>query len=120
MKRCLAIGFLLVVAGPAAAQCTGTVRGLSPYYNPATGSGFLAVRAGPSTRAPQIGELFNGERVSIGEGSGPWVRVMGKVDGWAHRNWLSIVCGGPAPTRQPPMPPPGSDAPPPATDPEGE
>jgi uncharacterized protein YraI len=108
---------LVACAAPAAAQCTGTVYGLSPYYNPASGSGFLAVRSGPSTRAQQVGELFNGDRVNIGESSGPWVRVMGQVNGWAHQRWLSVRCDGNLPMRPPPSgrppPQPAPPAPPP-------
>jgi hypothetical protein len=34
-----------------AQYCEGTVHGLSGRYNPRTGSGFLAVRAGPKASA---------------------------------------------------------------------
>jgi hypothetical protein len=61
---CLAVFLAL---GPATAQngCFGTVVGLSGYYNPGTGSGFLALRAGPTAPATQIGELFNGDVIQI-------------------------------------------------------
>lgn len=116
----LALG-VCALASAASAQCTGTVYGLSPYYNPAAGSGFLAVRAGPSTRAQQVGELFNGDRVSVGESSGPWVHVTGQVSGWAHQRWISIRCGGPsprppAPEMTPPPPLSSPPAPPPAVE----
>lgn len=85
---------MVAVSAPAqAGNCIGTVVGLSPQYNPATGSGFLAVREGPSTAAPQVGELFNGNRVDTGKSSGPWIYVIGEgVEGWAHSRWLRIRC----------------------------
>ncbi|HRK24181.1 MAG TPA: SH3 domain-containing protein [Beijerinckiaceae bacterium] len=92
--------FWLVMAGLAAVttpalagNCIGTVQGLASSYDPARGSGFLAVRSGPSTGAEQIGELFNGDRVDTGKSSGPWVYVIGEsVEGWVHGRWLRIRC----------------------------
>lgn len=92
------LGLMVTVLGLAvtpalAGNCIGTVHSLSSQYNPATGSGFLAVRSGPSTDAPQIGELFNGDRVDTGKESGPWVYVIGEsFEGWVHRRWLRIRC----------------------------
>lgn len=87
---------LLALAAAEAAQaqyCEGTVHGLSGRYNPATGSGFLAVRTRPSTRAPQVGELFNGDTVEIFDRRGNWYRVaMGGIDGWASARWLRNSC----------------------------
>lgn len=90
----LASGAVFVAPAPAqAGNCIGTVVGLSAHYNPATGSGFLAVREGPSTAAPQVGELFNGNQVDTGKSSGPWVYVIGEsVEGWVHSRWLRIRC----------------------------
>ncbi len=63
-----------------------TVRGLSE-------GGFLALRSGPDTRYPQIGELLNGERVSSTTACmGRW--CFGVVqnsaaprNGWFHVRW---------------------------------
>lgn len=84
-------------ATKAAAQyCEGRVYGLSRHYNPATGSGFLAVRAGPRRSASQVGELFNGDRVEIFDRRGNWYRVAaldGSSDGWASARWIRNACG---------------------------
>jgi uncharacterized protein YgiM (DUF1202 family) len=89
----------LFIAGftqPAAAQyCEGKVRGLSNYYNPSTGSGFLAVRAGPTRSATQRGELFNGDTVEIFQRKGNWYKVAatdGSVEGWASVRWIRNDC----------------------------
>ena len=70
-----AIAVVSVVSTAQAAQCTGTVRGLSNTYNEAKGSGFLAVRAGPSSRSPRLGELFNGDEVEVLSVRGKWVEI---------------------------------------------
>lgn len=81
---------------PAAAQyCEGTVRGLSNNYNPSTGSGFVAVRAGPTRSASQLGELFNGDTVEIFRRKGNWYKVAatdGSVEGWASVRWIRNDC----------------------------
>jgi hypothetical protein len=89
----------LAIAGfaqPAAAQyCEGKVRGLSYNYNPSTGSGFLAVRAGPTRSAAQLGELFNGDTVEIFRRKGNWYKVAatdGSVEGWASVRWIRNDC----------------------------
>ena len=58
-----------------AQYCEGTVHGLSGRYNPATGSGFLAVRAGPKRSAAQVGEMFNGDTVEVFTRRGGWYKV---------------------------------------------
>jgi uncharacterized protein YraI len=70
------------------------VRGLSADYDPATGSGFLAVRAGPRTSASQIGELFNGDEVTIVGQRGKWYRIdaEGIGLGWAFSKWIRSEC----------------------------
>lgn len=74
--------------------CTGVVRGLSSNYNPATGSGFLAVRAGPTTSATQIGELFNGDHVNVIRRQGNWYRISGQgMNGWAYAKYIRNSCG---------------------------
>ena len=85
-------------SGPAHAQyCEGTVHGLSSYYNPATGSGFLAVRAGPRPAATQVGELFNGDRVEVFTRRGNWYRIATAsgpmLEGWVSARWLYNECG---------------------------
>jgi len=86
----------MISAAPALAGdgCEGVVRGLSSNYNPATGSGFLAVRAGPTTSATQIGELFNGDRVWIIRRQGNWYRIDADgMGGWAYAKYIRNYCG---------------------------
>jgi hypothetical protein len=85
-------------AKPAHAQyCEGTVHGLTGAYNPATGSGFLAVRAGPRPAATQVDELFNGDKLEIFDRKGNWYRVAtaegAMVEGWANARWIYNDCG---------------------------
>jgi uncharacterized protein YgiM (DUF1202 family) len=91
-----ALASILALAAPASAQyCEGKVRGLSNNYNPTTGSGFLAVRAGPTRSATQLGELFNGDRVEIFRRKGSWYKVAatdGSVEGWASVRWIRNDC----------------------------
>jgi uncharacterized protein YgiM (DUF1202 family) len=82
---------------PAQAQyCEGTVHGLSGHYNPATGAGFLAVRAGPRAAATQVGELFNGDKVEVFQRRGRWYKVATTegpmVEGWVNARWLWNDC----------------------------
>jgi uncharacterized protein YgiM (DUF1202 family) len=82
---------------PAQSQdgCFGTVFGLSRNYNPSTGSGFLALREGPTSEAVQSGELFNGDVVKIVGRNGSWFRVVvsdGRT-GWVFRQYVSQACG---------------------------
>jgi hypothetical protein len=97
-KSAIAVGALFAVALTpelASAQaCFGTVVGLSGRYSPATGSGFLAVRAGPTASATQVGELFNGNVVRIISVSGRWFRVSADgVAGWVSRGFITQSCG---------------------------
>ena len=80
---------------PASAQyCEGTVHGLSRHYNLATGSGFLAVRARPSSSSRMIGQLFNGDHTEIFDRRGNWYKVgIGGATGWANARWLRNDCG---------------------------
>jgi SH3-like domain-containing protein len=92
-----AIGTFTTLAAPAHAQyCEGKVHGLSSHYNPATGSGFLAVRAGPKKTATQVGELFNGDKVEIFQRKGKWYKIATQelplVEGWVHKSFLSNSC----------------------------
>jgi hypothetical protein len=78
----------------AGAICEGTVHGLSLTYSLARGTGFLAVRAGPSATAPMIHQLFNGDTVEITDRRGSWYFVgVDGFEGWAHRKWMSNSCG---------------------------
>ena len=89
MAAVAAVLLLSGVVATSAHACTATVRGLSSTYNPATGSGFLALRAGPGTRNPQIGEAFNGERYRVLGVRGGWVKIEA-LDGelWAFGRYL--------------------------------
>lgn len=102
-KMALSVAALATVAAtlaigaptPAQAQyCEGTVHGLSRTYNLARGTGFLAVRAGPSASTLMVHQLFNGDTVEITDRRGSWYFVGGDgFEGWAHRNWMSNSCG---------------------------
>ena len=87
-------GSLFASAPAFAWTCGGTVWGLSSNYDPATGSGFLAVRAGPRASASQIGELYNGDEVTILDQRGRWYRIdaQGIGIGWAHSRWIRSQC----------------------------
>jgi uncharacterized protein YraI len=91
-----ALAAVIAFAAPASAQyCEGKVRGLSSHYNPRTGEGFLAVRAGPSRSAAQYGELFNGDTVEIFTRKGKWYKIAatdGSVEGWASVRWIRNDC----------------------------
>jgi hypothetical protein len=93
-----ALAVLALSAGPALARnpvCDGLVRGLSSHYNPASGSGFLAVRAGPTASATQIGELFNGDHVEIFGHDGRWLRIYSSAvgrRGWVYGRWVRDNC----------------------------
>lgn len=70
------------------AACFGaaTVMGLDP-----NGDGFLAVRTGPGSNYPMIGQVHNGDRVGTFERRGGWYAISFGPNnrlGWAHGNWL--------------------------------
>lgn len=92
-----AVSCLFAFAPPAfAGMCEGTVHGLSSHYNPATGSGFLAVRSKPKSSSTKRGELFNGDKVEIFDRSGNWYKVAAfdqPLEGWAHARWIRNDCG---------------------------
>lgn len=94
----LAGAFLFNASMPqdASAQyCEGKVHGLSSHYNPSTGSGFLAVRAGPRRAATQVGELFNGDKVEIFDRRGNWYKVAaldGSSEGWSSAKHIWNDC----------------------------
>jgi uncharacterized protein YraI len=73
--------------------CEGTVFGLSNTYNLARGTGFLAVRASPSSKARMVGQFFNGNTTEILGRRGNWYRVaIGGIDGWASAKWIHNSC----------------------------
>ncbi len=91
------VAFIVFDSGAAFAQyCEGTVHGLSGRYNPRTGSGFLAVRAGPKRAATQVGELFNGDTVEVFDRRGNWYKVASTTDanneGWVSARYLRNDC----------------------------
>ncbi|WP_172327099.1 SH3 domain-containing protein [Mangrovicoccus sp. HB161399] len=92
-----------------AANCSvGTVMGLK-----AGGDGFLAVRSGPGSEHAKIGELHNGDKVTIFGREDGWYAILvpgGQIDqadacgragprrqvtggglGWAHGNWIGNI-----------------------------
>ena len=79
-----------------AGVCDGKVAGLSSHYDPATGSGFLAVRADPNASAQKVGELYNGAGVEIDARQGGWYMIVSKKDehlsGWVSTKWISTAC----------------------------
>lgn len=87
-------GTPFAVAPAFAQSCGGTVHGLSRHYDPATGEGFLAVRAGPRTSASQRGELFNGDEVTILGRRGNWYRIDAEDIGigWAYAKYIETDC----------------------------
>ena len=98
--RFATIGALGTVAALAAVPerahaCQGTVYGLSRTYDLKRGSGFLAIRARPSSRARMVGQTFNGNTVDIRRRSGRWLFVFdygsGKR-GWVHGRWVDTYC----------------------------
>ncbi len=60
-------------AGDCEARVVG-VRSLD-FYDHYAGTGFLAVRNGPSSKYRQIGELYNGDLVSVFDRRGNWYHV---------------------------------------------
>ncbi|AUH33223.1 SH3 domain-containing protein [Paracoccus tegillarcae] len=92
-----------------AANCSaGTVMGLK-----ADGDGFLSIRSGPGGNYRKLGELHNGDRITIFNGSGEWLGIAipgGQIDqgnacqrvgprrqltgsglGWVHSNWVGDI-----------------------------
>ena len=85
------------VAPAQAGSCQGVVRGLSKTYNLARGSGFLAIRAQPTTRARMVGQTFNGNVLEIDRRRGNWLFVWdsgsGK-QGWVYAKYVRRGCDG--------------------------
>ena len=92
-----------------AANCSqGTVMGLKT-----DGDGFLAVRSGPGSNYRKLGEVHNGDRLTIFEGRDGWYGIAvpgGQIDqadvcqrvgprrqisgrglGWVHGNWVGNI-----------------------------
>ena len=78
------------VSSQAACYATSQVRGLK-----AGGDGFLAVRTGPGGNYPMIGQLVNGDVVTVITFHGKWrgVELTNGALGWVHSNWLSDLAG---------------------------
>ena len=79
----------------AGSECDGYVRGLSNNYNPNRGTGFLAVRAGPSSKSAMLAHLFNGDRVVILDYANAWWRVAynnGNNVGWVFSKYVREQC----------------------------
>ena len=83
------------VAAPAAHACNATVVGLSNTYNLRTGSGFLAIRAQPTTRSRMVGQTFNGNPLDVRRSRGRWHFAYdynsGKR-GWVYGRYVSWGC----------------------------
>lgn len=74
--------------------CGGVVRGLSNNYNLKRGTGFLAVRSGPSSKTRMKDQLFNGERVRIFNRRGTWYEISySRRTGWAYSKYIRNSCG---------------------------
>jgi len=87
------VGF--VSTAHAGSECDGYVRGLSNNYNPSKGTGFLAVRAGPSSKSAMLAHLFNGDRVVILDYANAWWRVAynnGNNAGWVFAKYIREQC----------------------------
>lgn len=79
----------------AGSECDGYVRGLSKNYNPSKGTGFLAVRAGPSSSSAMLAHLFNGDHVVVLDYANAWWRVSyngGRNIGWVFAKYVKEVC----------------------------
>ncbi len=115
MRLTATLAFLLGLAGPLAAQgldvpinlppddgqaavcASSVVSGLDP-----NGDGFLALRTGPGTNYPKIGELHEGDVVYPCDARGPWIGILlaypkaGRPvgpGGWVHGRWLRPLAG---------------------------
>lgn len=99
MRRLIFAAALAVSVVPAgtsayAQYCEGTVHGLSRHYDLKTGSGFLAVRARPSSKSRMVGQFFNGDTTEILDRRGNWYFVaIGGIEGWASTKWIRNSCG---------------------------
>ena len=88
---------LAAMSGPTtgAHACNATVVGLSNTYNLRTGSGFLAIRAQPTTRSRMVGQTFNGNPLDVRRSRGRWHFAYdynsGKR-GWVYGRYVSWGC----------------------------
>ena len=83
----IALSPILMIAPAQAGTCEGTVHGLSNTYNAKTGSGFLAIRKKKSSKSRMVGELFNGDVVTIWIHEGRWYQVD---NGWVYDSYVDI------------------------------
>ena len=75
--------------------CDGIVRGISNNYNFQKGTGFLAVRHGPTTKSQIVDQLFNNDRVVVLDKQGSWFWInygAGSGAGWVHRKFIRLLC----------------------------
>lgn len=103
----LALGIMFTLAFPVmAGDCSGYVVDVRPVnkYDHAAGNGFLAVRTGPGSSYKQVGELYLGDEIWVGQRKGRWLYVgcmegrcardplWGPVwpEGWAYDAYLDI------------------------------
>jgi len=97
-----------VLADGAPLSCHGEVVDLK-----SDGDGFLAVRAGPSSKSPMVGKLHNGNTVMIWQRQGDWFFIStentgeenisswrllpeadcknGQENLWVHRKWIKVL-----------------------------
>ncbi|EFL89621.1 SH3 domain-containing protein [Ahrensia sp. R2A130] len=100
--RLLGVVSVLVLAslsiGPAhAGDCSGTVGGLSRTYNLNKGTGFLAIRARPTSSSRMIGQTFNGNTVGIDRRRGNWLYIYddaSNTSGWVFARYVRRTCDG--------------------------
>ena len=80
-------------ASAQAQYCEGTAHALSGRYDLAKSTGFLPVRAGPSSKTAMVGQIFNGDTVEIFSRQRNCYGVaMGGIDGWANVRWMRNSC----------------------------
>lgn len=74
--------------------CYGRVKGVGDRYNAATGTGFLALRAGPTRSASQIAELFEDDKVEIIKSKKGWLKVLADngAEGWVSSDYVRSSC----------------------------
>jgi len=74
--------------------CYGRVSGVGEKYNASTGTGFLALRAGPSRSASQIAELFEDDKVEIIKSKKGWLKVSADngAEGWVSSKYIRSSC----------------------------
>lgn len=94
----LALSLSLLSVGPVfAGDCSGTIGGLSRTYNFNKGTGFLAIRARPTSSSRMIGQTFNGNTVGIDRRRGNWLYIYddaSNTSGWVFARYVRRTCDG--------------------------